>query len=480
MNRMNELAKNVSFDKEMQLDLARRFSGKLLLRREIELEEKYLLALVRKGDFIMEASMSRTLRGIKCNRCNNRNNKLLATFHCEKCKRVHYYCRNCINMGRITECEPLYRWNGSQFTWPRHENPCTWTGKLTSAQLVASEKIVDAIMSNKEMLVWAVAGSGKTEMLFPGMTEALRQGKRICIATPRSDVVRELLPRLKKAFKAVHIQGLYSGSPDQGKTAQIVIATTHQLLRFTEAFDVIVIDEIDAFPFHHDETLQFAAKRAAKLHAAKIYLTATPRKKERLKMKLKRLPYCFVPLRYHGHLLPIPQFIYDRKLKSLLEKNQLPPTFIHWLSIRQKPSRQVLLFVPTIALAERLIDEINRTISNVYDDHVCAEYVHAEDPDRKEKVERFRNREIYLLITTTILERGVTFPSIDVVVLDAGHIVFDDAALIQIAGRAGRNAKDPTGEIIFIHDGKTDAMERAMYEIKQMNKRAKRMLQRKE
>ena len=98
-------------------------------------------------------------------------------------------------------------------------------------------------------------------------------------------------------------------------------------------------------------------------------------------------------------------------------------------------------------------------------------FVHAENPDRAKKVQRFRDREITVIITTTILERGVTFPSVDVAVIDAGHDVFDEAALVQIAGRAGRSADDPTGEVIFFHDGKTEAMVQAIRAIQKMNKR---------
>src|SRR5699024_10868656 len=69
--------------------------------------------------------------------------------------------------------------------------------------------------------------------------------------------------------------------------------------------------------------------------------------------------------------------------------------------------------------------------------------VHSEDRLREQKIKKFRKKHLHVLITTTILERGVTFPSIDVIVLHAGHKVFDEAALIQIAGRAGRNKDDP-------------------------------------
>ena len=36
-------------------------------------------------------------------------------------------------------------------------------------------------------------------------------------------------------------------------------------------------------------------------------------------------------------------------------------------------------------------------------------------------VEEFRNRAITMLVSTTILERGVTFPFVDVFVLESNH-----------------------------------------------------------
>ena len=38
-------------------------------------------------------------------------------------------------------------------------------------------------------------------------------------------------------------------SVDKEKDAVLVVATTHQLLRYYRAFHVMVVDEIDAFPY---------------------------------------------------------------------------------------------------------------------------------------------------------------------------------------------------------------------------------------
>ena len=41
----------------------------------------------------------------------------------------------------------------------------------------------------------------------------------------------------------------------------------------------MIVDEIDAFPYHADQMLQYAVQQAMKEKAARIYLTATPDEK---------------------------------------------------------------------------------------------------------------------------------------------------------------------------------------------------------
>lgn len=454
--------------------LAYQFAGKLLLRSEIPLSEDVFQHCVSSGNFTAVSSISKNLLYCQCNRCGNREPGLFAKIPCQICRREHHYCRKCIEMGRVMECEPLYYWNGDQPNWPTPADPCSWDGELTDKQQLAADRITQAIVSQeKELLIWAVCGAGKTEMLFPGITKALQSGKRVCLATPRADVVRELLPRFRQAFARVSIQGLYGGSDEKEKVAQLILSTTHQLLRFRQAFDVLIIDEIDAFPYHKDPSLSFAANRSRKQISTMIYLTATPRKEQRRRMLQKQLNHMFVPTRFHGYPLPVPSLKMCRTLKKDLARPVPPKLLTEWLKQRVNPERQLLLFVPTIELAEKLEMVLARKFIQLgwLTSKQAITFVHASDPDREEKVQQFRRKETFMLLTTTILERGVTFPSVDVVVLDAGHDVFDEAALVQIAGRAGRSPDDPTGEVLFIHDGKTDAMVEAVSSVKAMNKR---------
>src|SRR5699024_5031147 len=122
-----------------------------------------------------------------CMRCGNRKQSLIGKIPAQHKKDATYYCRNCIEMGRVTQGDPLYTWNGPQVKWHRFKSPCSWKGTLTSAQEEAADRVIQAIQNREEeLLIWAVCGSGKTEMLFPGITKSLQEGLRICIATPRA------------------------------------------------------------------------------------------------------------------------------------------------------------------------------------------------------------------------------------------------------------------------------------------------------
>ena len=55
----------------------------------------------------------------------------------------------------------------------------------------------------------------------------------------------------------------------------LVIATTHQLLKFYQAFDLLIVDEVDAFPYVDNPMLYHAVERSVKEDATTIFLTAT-------------------------------------------------------------------------------------------------------------------------------------------------------------------------------------------------------------
>lgn len=394
-----------------------------------------------------------------CHRCLNTDPELFLAFICGVCKEKVWYCLHCLKYGRLTSCQSLYH-----LTIPKHlsrasKNVSTgfiFTSTLTPHQKQASDRIIEAIQSEaNHLLIHAVCGAGKTEMLFHGINQALITGKRVAIATPRRDVIVELLPRFQQVFTRVPIICQYGGSEDNQKTSIFTLCTTHQLIRYKEAFDVLIIDEVDAFPYHNDVLLMKHAERALKETGTFIYLSATPRQT----LLKKKYPTCFVPVRYHGHPLPVPI-----PYMSNFKRSPLPKNVYDAITQQQANHRQLLLFVATVKQADELLPLLKTTFPKL-----TIEAVHATSEKRKAHIDAFRLKSIDLLITTTILERGVTFPSVDVFVLHADHEVFDEAALVQIAGRAGRSKSDPSGWVHFYFDTYTRAIRQSIQSIKKMN-----------
>ena len=303
-------------------------------------------------------------------------------------------------------------------------------------------------------------------MMFETIALALQQQKRVCWAIPRADVVIELVPRLKQAFPYALVFGLPGQFDEKMDYGDIVISTTHQLIRFYQAFDLLIIDEVDAFPYTFDEMLPRLAKKACKPTCATIYLSATPSKADQIAIKKGALKCCLIPARYHLYSLDIPKFQWAGNLEKALKKGRLPKAVLRWMRKKLATNRRALLFVPTIEAGHFLQQVLKKLLK------LEVAFVYSNDEERISKVKAFKEGEGQFLITTMILERGVTIADIDVAIFCAEHEVYEESALVQISGRVGRNPKYPHGEIIFFHYGITEAMDAAREQIKRMNQSA--------
>lgn len=366
-------------------------------------------------------------------------------------------------MGKMTTCSKLLI-NETDLYRTDPINGLAWDGQLSPQQEEASLKVIQAVKEDKDLLLWAVCGAGKTEMLFHGIEAALEEGKYVCITTPRVDVVLELANRFRNAFPKVDLAVLYGGSEDKWDGQRLTISTVHQLMSFRHTFHLLIIDEVDAFPYNIDTHLHWLASEARTKIGSTIQLTATP-SSEQQQMALKgKIENAMVPARFHRQPLPVPHFEWIGNWKKYLQtKNKLPIKLNKWLQKFTNTDCPIFLFIPTIkesAYLEEAVKSVTLKTTSV----------HSQDPLRHEKVKAFRNGDIQVLITTTILERGVTITNSQIAVLGADEEIFSESALVQIAGRAGRHKDYPNGEIIFYHNGISEEMVRAKKQILLMNK----------
>ncbi|MFC6259970.1 DEAD/DEAH box helicase [Levilactobacillus fujinensis] len=380
-----------------------------------------------------------------------------------------WYCRQCLQLGRLTSQDKLYTIPEPNRFDPVGVPILTWPGKLSPMQGTAATAILNLTRRKRDQLLWAVTGAGKTEIVYPALAWALAQNWRVAWVSPRVDVCLELAPRLQAAFHHVPQTLRHGKQTTPYRYCQLTLCTTHQLLRFHAAFDWIIVDEVDAFPLATSPLLQTAIMTAQKPTGSHLYLTATPGEQMQRQVHQKKLAVTYLPLRYHGVLLPQIAVCLIWRWRERLAKGKLAAKLVRQLQAYQQRGQRFLLFVPHVVDLKPIAQALQQA------GVTGGMTVHAGDNDRAAKVQAMRDHTIPFLITTTILERGVTFPDIAVVVLGGDDPVFSTAALVQIAGRVGRHQNFPTGEVTVYCHSQSRRIRLAQGMISQLNRQGKRL-----
>lgn len=358
-----------------------------------------------------------------------------------------WYCRKCISFGRAMLEEDRETAVLAPVRAGSEEYVLQYP--LTPLQEEVSHKCAELVRTTS-VLLHCVCGAGKTELVVESIAAALKEQKRVCFAIPRRQVVLELEGRLKQYFPHAAVTAVCGGHSEK-LWGDIVICTTHQLYRavYRNAFDLLILDEPDAFPFRGNTVLHGIAETACRGHC--IFLTATPDDWLKAKQKNGQLECLKLNRRPHGHDLPVP----------VIETAPTPVLLIRlvqWLNAHDSPR---MVFVPTIREAKLL----HRFLKQFMECMCCT----SKTENRDEVIERFRKTENGLIVSTTILERGVTIPGCDVCVFHADHDVFDEAGLIQMAGRAGRTFQYPDGDVLFLTASRSALAECCRKEIQEAN-----------
>lgn len=424
------------------------YLGRLFTEKELTEEERQVAVRL--------PAMRKEKGKLFCQRCNS---SILEEWYLPI---GAYYCRECLLMKRVRSDQALYYF--SQEDFPK-QDVLKWRGQLTPFQEKVSEGLIRAVKKKEPTLVHAVTGAGKTEMIYQVVSKVIDDGCAVCLASPRIDVCLELYKRLQNDF-ACDIALLHGESEPYFRTP-LVVATTHQLLKFHHAFDLLIVDEVDAFPYVDNTMLYYAVKNSVKEDGVRIFLTATSTDDLDRKVRTGELKRLSLPRRFHGNPLIIPKPVWLSDFNRYLDKSQLSSKLKIYIEKQRRTGYPLLIFASEIKKGEKLKEILQEQFPNE-----TIGFVSSVTENRLEQVQAFRDGELTILISTTILERGVTFPCVDVFVVEANHRLFTKSSLIQIGGRVGRSMDRPTGELLFFHDGLNASIKKAIKEIKQMNKEA--------
>jgi competence protein ComFA len=217
-------------------------------------------------------------------------------------------------------------------------------------------------------------------------------------------------------------------------------------------------------------------------------MTATPDRELLQKADRGEMALVRISARYHGRPLPEPEIVRvtlplpedytrfqgkaehssGRTGKTIRSRFRRPDRVLTIIRRSLKAGRKLFVFVPTVALS----DLVCKGLSNSLQIPRIAS-IHSSHPNRDLHREAFSKGEIDIIVSTSVLERGITVPNADVLILYADYEqVFDTATLIQMAGRAGRTEDDTEARVYFAAEHITPSMRTAVQLTHDMNRHA--------
>lgn len=491
----------VVHDEELFGEFCRKVRGRQLAEGEIRfLAEELGIDLKQVQELMQKAvkgglgswipAVKREESGWRCQRCGETNLEEWPGLY-----GIVRSCKSCASLGSLNSLQVLFRMGGGVLDRDKkaaRQEPLDFEDKnlsrveawgiedghsrkggpfrLTAAQLKAAADLRDYVSAGKQRqtLLWAACGAGKTEVCFPAVEYALKNRWTVLYAAPRQDVIHEVVPRLERNFPGVKLLVLSGALPLRFESGLFTAATTHQVLRFYNAFDLIVFDEMDAYPYYGSKALKWGLFQALKAGGKIIYLTATPTREilERVKQgycKLVRLP-----ARHHRRPLPVPEW-HRISSKGLACFNTHQIKELAAVLEELAADGPLLLFVPKVSLVKDWVGVLRGIFKDKKIDGSWSS-----DPDRRKKIINFTRGFYDIFVATMILERGITVRGVQTVVLYADHELFDERALVQMAGRTGRSAEQPGGRVLFLAGRQTEAMKKAVNWIEEQNRIALR------
>lgn len=358
-----------------------------------------------------------------------------------------YYCRKCVGFKRILLEDEI---DSLDFDISANSSDYSFEYSLTPLQENVSHSVLKCVIEGKDVLLKAVCGAGKTEIVVRTISYYLKRKMKVCYAISRKEVVVDLYERFKKIFNNAKVIALYGGHHDEN-VGDLIICTTHQLFRYYKTFDLLILDEVDAYPLAGNMPLINIALNS--VNGPIIFSTATIN--NFLKNILKQRNYETLELYVRPTYKPliVPKLFIN--FKSII--------CLYLFYLLKNMSQQCIIFVSSKKLCNYFY--------HVYKLFFSCTYVYSDLDKRDENIKAFKDKRYQFIFSTTVLERGVTFKDINVIIISFNKDVFDEGSLVQMLGRVGRNFNNPYGEAYILSNHKDKEIDKAINNLKENNKK---------
>ena len=317
--------------------------------------------------------------------------------------------------------------------------------RLTKAQLKVLEEIDNDMESEKPMnrLLQGDVGSGKTVVAMIAAYKAVKSGYQAAIMAPTTILAEQHLENFEKILKKHNIKCelLISSLTKKQKSEVLtrlkngeidIIIGTHALLQENVEFNklgLVVTDEQHRFGVKQRSIIAGKGNNPDVL-----VMTATP-----IPRTLAIILYGDLDISIIDELPPN-----RKKIETLAVRENMTDRIIEFIKKNVDEGRQAYIVCPFVEENEEMEDiKSVEKLAKIYKDEVFKDYkveiLHGKmKPKEKEQVmQDFKNNNISILISTTVIEVGVDVPNANIMVIENAER-FGLAQLHQLRGRVGR------------------------------------------
>ena len=334
--------------------------------------------------------------------------------------------------------------------------------KLTGDQMNAINEIIDDLKSPNRMnrLLQGDVGSGKTIVSFIGMFANHLSGYQSALMAPTEILAMQHYLNLKKFFEKedVRIELLTGSTPKKEKTeiykglkdgSVHMVIGTHALIQDEVEYSnlgLVITDEQHRFGVHQRANLQNKG-----IKPDVLYMSATPIPRTYALTIFGDMDISTIKERPKGR----------QKIDTYVKKNSEIKEVLEMMYTELKEGHQVYVIAPLIEESESsdltTVCKLKDQMKLAFGEHYKIEMVHGKmSSGAKDLImEQFKNNEVQILISTTVVEVGVDVPNAtSMIIFDADR--FGLSTLHQLRGRVGRGTSK--SQCILISDSDAERL----------------------
>lgn len=334
--------------------------------------------------------------------------------------------------------------------------------KLTNDQNIAIEEILSDLESPTRMnrLLQGDVGSGKTIVSFIGMYANYLCGYQSALMAPTEILATQHYNNLVNFLKGTKVKvALLTGSTPKKEKNEIykglsdgsinMVIGTHALIQDEVCYNnlgLVITDEQHRFGVHQRANLQNKGVKPDVL-----YMSATPIPRTYALTIFGDMDVSTIKEKPVGR----------QKIDTVVKKTSEITEVLEMMYEELKNKHQIYVIAPLIEESENsdltTVNELKDKMQLAFKDKYKIDIVHGKMASGAKDIimEQFKNNEVQILISTTVVEVGVDVPNATtMVIFDADR--FGLSTLHQLRGRVGRGTSK--SHCILISDSDTERL----------------------